>query len=268
MPMKLSFFTTLLYTSLFIFPNATPYSVDELTDKEFDNKIGKPEVALVFFYAPWCGHCQKFSPEFNEAADKLQTDYPNISLMKVDCTSDGKNVCEQNAITAYPTLKIYRNGRYFKEYDGEMNANDIVDYMKAQIGPSSKELQNHDDFNRFLNVGQDSVSLVGFFETDNNLKTAYMNIADEMRGKCRFAHTSDKDLIKRHGIRNGVVMFQPAFLWNKYKIHSTTFNNTINSYNFIENRNICPLHREPIELNKMKGNYIFLEIYSILYNNI
>lgn len=74
----------------------------------------------------------------------------------------------------------------------------IVKYMKAQVGPSSRELSSQADFDKFLS--NNDVSVVGFFEKESDLKAAYMKIADKMREKVRFAHTSQKDILKKQGV--------------------------------------------------------------------
>ncbi|XP_072390069.1 thioredoxin domain-containing protein 5 homolog [Diabrotica undecimpunctata] len=62
------------------------------------------------FYAPWCGHCQKFSPKWEQLAEMLnEDDTNNIKIAKVDCTTDSE-VCSEQDITGYPTLKFYKVG--------------------------------------------------------------------------------------------------------------------------------------------------------------
>ena len=43
-----------------------------LTDSTFDKAITDFKNILVLFYAPWCGHCKKFHPEFSKAATTLK----------------------------------------------------------------------------------------------------------------------------------------------------------------------------------------------------
>lgn len=51
--------------------NFIPTQVESLDAKSFEQKIQNEEYSkpwLVDFYAPWCGHCVHFEPEFRSAA--------------------------------------------------------------------------------------------------------------------------------------------------------------------------------------------------------
>ena len=63
---------------------ASDENVIVLTDSSFDQKVfGSKDIWMVEFYAPWCGHCKKLEPEWNEAATKLKG---QVKFAKVDAT--------------------------------------------------------------------------------------------------------------------------------------------------------------------------------------
>lgn len=57
-----------------------------------------------------CGHCKKFAPIWEQLAEMLNEDDNNIKIAKVDCTVSSE-VCAQNDITGYPTLKFFKKGQ-------------------------------------------------------------------------------------------------------------------------------------------------------------
>ncbi|CAF2968782.1 unnamed protein product [Rotaria sp. Silwood2] len=72
---------------------------------------------LVLFYVKWCPHCRRLDPEYERASTILlkNADSP-IYLAKLDCTNDNEARCTRRyEINGYPTLRIYRYGRFSGE---------------------------------------------------------------------------------------------------------------------------------------------------------
>jgi protein disulfide-isomerase A1 len=67
---------TLLFALLAISAHAATIEEEDdvivLTDDNFDEVINGNEFILVEFYAPWCGHCKKLTPEYSAAAKILK----------------------------------------------------------------------------------------------------------------------------------------------------------------------------------------------------
>lgn len=61
---------------------------------------------LVEFYAPWCGHCQRLTPEYEKAAAQLAAQ--NIPLAKCNADADnGKKSAAKYGVKGSPvSLKI------------------------------------------------------------------------------------------------------------------------------------------------------------------
>lgn len=61
--------------------------VHVLTNDNFESLVlDSEDIWLVEFYAPWCGHCKKMTPEFEKAAKALEG---IVKLGAVDMTTDG-----------------------------------------------------------------------------------------------------------------------------------------------------------------------------------
>lgn len=105
----------LFFTISFVFTS----DVIELTHENFKETITGKDVFLEFF-APWCGHCKRLAPTWEEFATKLKENKSPIGVGKMDCTvSDHQSICSQYGVRGYPTL-IFQNkeGEIFR-YKGE-----------------------------------------------------------------------------------------------------------------------------------------------------
>lgn len=203
--------------------------VIELTDSSFASGVKDKDIMLVEFFAPWCGHCKKLAPEYETAATKLKKEDPPIPLAKVDCTEAGKDSCSKYGVSGYPTLKIFRNGEMSKDYDGPRDSAGIIKYMKKQAAPSSQEINDLEKMKKKLDA-MESALVVGFFEKDEDLKTEFMKIADEMRDDYYFAHTTSEEILADLGHKDQVVIFRPAHLHSKFEPNKEVFTGMVDAF--------------------------------------
>lgn len=66
--------------------------------------------------------------------------------------------------------------------------------MKAQVGPSSKELADLPALEAF--IGKDEAGVVGFFDGESELKVKFFKLADIQREKIRFGHVSNSKVLE------------------------------------------------------------------------
>ena len=79
-----------------------------------------------------CGHCKKLTPEYTKAAKTLASD--RILLAKVDATDEKNDELKKRFdISSFPTLKIFVNGDYIKDYSGGRTEADIVRIMRDTL---------------------------------------------------------------------------------------------------------------------------------------
>eukprot|EP00277_Geminigera_cryophila_P011408 CAMPEP_0179452280 /NCGR_PEP_ID=MMETSP0799-20121207/36177_1 /TAXON_ID=46947 /ORGANISM="Geminigera cryophila, Strain CCMP2564" /LENGTH=238 /DNA_ID=CAMNT_0021248067 /DNA_START=971 /DNA_END=1688 /DNA_ORIENTATION=+ len=86
---------------------APPSDVVVLDTDNFD-RMTKEGVWFIKFYAPWCGHCKRMAPIWEQLAKRLLE--TGIRVGKVD--ADGETeIGERFTIQHYPTLKIFEGGK-------------------------------------------------------------------------------------------------------------------------------------------------------------
>lgn len=85
--------------------------------------------------------------QFEKAASILSTIDPPVLLAKVDANeAENKPLANQYEIRGFPTLKIFRyGGSVVQDFKGPRDAEGIVDYVKKQSGPASKEIKSVED---------------------------------------------------------------------------------------------------------------------------
>ncbi|KAB0802017.1 hypothetical protein PPYR_04203 [Photinus pyralis] len=103
-----------------------------LNDDSFKKEISSPTPTLVMFYAPWCGHCKRMKPQFTKAADELKAEGVTARFAIFDCTENPK-ITEEMDISGYPTVKLYVNGKFVKDYTGNRSFEDLKSFMKTKL---------------------------------------------------------------------------------------------------------------------------------------
>lgn len=71
--------------------------------------------------------------------------------------------------------------------------------MKSQVGPSSKDLFSEEVIKNFLS--KDEVVVVGFFEIETDLKGKFHQLANKLREKVNFGHTTTKSIIDKYNYK-------------------------------------------------------------------
>jgi len=95
--------------------------------KNFDELVTKStKDVLVEFYAPWCGHCKKLTPVYEELGDKMANE--EVEIVKMDATAN--DVPPQFNVRGFPTLYwLPKDSKSPKSYEGGREVDDFVKYI-------------------------------------------------------------------------------------------------------------------------------------------
>ncbi len=173
-----------------------------LTDSTFLKALDEYENLMVLFYAPWCGHCKKFHPEYEKAASSLQKE--NIYLAKVDAESN-KKLSEQYQIESYPTIKVFIKKREYT-YDGERNEESVIDFMRKYSAPALKLINNKEDAEKFFKDNEISIVYFG----NNKDSISEFESSARLNRDIPFVHIENEDVInKLNGTKDKIFIIKP-----------------------------------------------------------
>ena len=82
-------------------------AVKHLTAANFDGEIEKAPVALVDFWAPWCGPCRMMGPVIEALGEKYEG---RALIAKVD-TDQAQELAVRFQVENIPTLVFFKNGK-------------------------------------------------------------------------------------------------------------------------------------------------------------
>ncbi|EJU03729.1 thioredoxin-like protein [Dacryopinax primogenitus] len=121
-----------------------------LRSSDFHRVLSEEKTSIVAFVAPWCGHCQKMSPEYEGAARSLS---PLIPFYAVDCDAEeNKPLCGSQGIKGFPTLKSFPRGLkgVAHDYQQERTAGPIIDWAKSEVPNRVKVLRGMHAVNEWI----------------------------------------------------------------------------------------------------------------------
>lgn len=91
--------------------------------------LNEVQNAAIKFYTPWCGHCKKFAPIWEAVGEKFEDS--DFQILAVNC-QDHSAACHGSGISGYPTLKLLRNGKYAKDFDGLRTEENILQWIEKE----------------------------------------------------------------------------------------------------------------------------------------
>ena len=125
----MTLFLSFLFFTILAANVAFASTVKHVSAQDFDETVKNSKEDLgwmVKFYAPWCGHCKKLAPIWDELAE-FYKDEKDLIIAKFDSTL---NEAEGVEIKGYPTLIFYpKDNKNGVSYDGERELEDFKKWL-------------------------------------------------------------------------------------------------------------------------------------------
>ena len=105
-------------------------SLIHFTDDSFENEVLKYDgVALVDFWAPWCGPCQALGPVIEEIANEYEGK-AKVGKVNVD---EEREVAQKYMVMSIPTVLVMKNGEVVNTLVGLRPKEDYLDAIDSVL---------------------------------------------------------------------------------------------------------------------------------------
>lgn len=131
-----------------------------LTNENFYEEIEKRGKVFVKFFAPWCGHCKRLAPVWEELAGTIE----NITVAEMDCTVEAhESICSTYQVNGFPTIVLIESNGAFMKYEDAREADVMREWAIEMSGPASHKLGENEDIKdkdiSFIFVGAEEEDL-------------------------------------------------------------------------------------------------------------
>lgn len=101
-----------------------------ISSEEFNNLVENTEgIAVVDFFATWCGPCKMLAPVFQEVGNEFKE---KADFYKVDI-DESLDIARQFSVSTVPTVIIFRNGEPIERLVGFMPKENLAAKIKEYI---------------------------------------------------------------------------------------------------------------------------------------
>nr|XP_033790133.1 protein disulfide-isomerase TMX3 [Geotrypetes seraphini] len=199
---------------LLLFLAVVSASVEDLDDSFKENR--KDDIWLVDFYAPWCGHCKKLEPVWQEVGIEMKNSRSLIKVGKMDATVHS-SIASEFGVRGFPTIKLLK-GDLAYNYRGPRTKDDIVEFANRVAGPLIRTVPSKQMFDH---VQKRHHVLFVYVGGESTLKEKYIEVASELIVYTYFYSASEEVLPEYVTLNEipAVLVFKDStyFIYDEYE---------------------------------------------------
>ncbi|XP_069813938.1 protein disulfide-isomerase TMX3 [Dendropsophus ebraccatus] len=206
-------YCTFLATALFLLATSSAF-VEDL-DETF-KETRQEDVWLVDFYAPWCGHCKKLEPVWNEVGIEMRTSGSPVRVGKMDATVHS-GIASEFGVRGFPTIKLLKGDMAYN-YRGPRTKEDIIEFANRVAGPLIRPLPSEQ---MFEHVQKRHRVLFVYVGVESTLKEKFIEVASELIVYTYFFSASEEVLPKYVTLNEvpAILVFKDStyFVYDEYE---------------------------------------------------
>ncbi len=104
-------------------------ALQNLTEDTFDEAVKNAPVAMVDFWASWCGPCKMMGP----VVDKLAEEYDGKALIAKVNVDDEMDLAQRFGIMSIPTIIFMKNGEEVDRKVGSVSAGELKKVLDGNL---------------------------------------------------------------------------------------------------------------------------------------
>ncbi|CAE6500976.1 unnamed protein product [Rhizoctonia solani] len=112
-------------------PETNDGPVLTLVGSQFDEVVfDDSKDILAEFYAPWCGHCKKLAPTWEQLGEQYASQKDKLTILKMDTTTNDLPASAGFKIAGFPTIKFKPAGsKTFVDYEGDRSLESLTEFI-------------------------------------------------------------------------------------------------------------------------------------------
>ena len=104
------------------------------------NNLLSERRAIIFFVAPWCGHCKQLEPTIDSLMGRFKN-YKSPGVIARVEESEIPKFKYDNEIRGYPTIRVMSNGKTIKDYEGPRDEKSIAEMLLKYFNKKTLKAQ-------------------------------------------------------------------------------------------------------------------------------
>ncbi|AET39532.1 protein disulfide isomerase EPS1 Ecym_4493 [Eremothecium cymbalariae DBVPG len=184
-----------------------------LTVRNFEDTMSK-NLHLVEFFSPTCPQCLLLAPKWEDTWKSFHAEGMKlgISMERVNCLESG-DLCNQENIKAYPSIKLYGPGGFIQDYPRSSlrNQENFIKFMKDEairkenllsVSETSRSLMlNSEQLSSYIEGRGEKPVLISFWPSEN-LKNMSKRLSFANCAKCTNYQANWKTLSNLRAVKD------------------------------------------------------------------